>query len=296
MKAVTTLTPPQNVIDPTARALDPACLDEGRPPPNVRLVGATIRDGHTVEEIEFDGAHGATVTGYRVAQPLRGLRPAILLAHHASGDKATMLPEAKWYASIGYVALAIDAPHRRPAPHTIASDNRTVAGFERNHRQQLGDLRRAIDVVETDETVDRYRIGFVGRNEGGMLAGALTSADERIRAAVTMAALPSQSTYLATSTLPRPSGFRARIGPDVLTKISASIAPFDLMESLAKTNTPHWLFQFGDDDERIDPDAVERLRDMAPLGSRFETYDIGADLQHSSADRHRRDFIREYLG
>lgn len=244
------------------------------PPPAVTVTGTTRRSGHVVEAVEYDGWNGATVTGYRIGQNASSyLNPALVAVHHARGNRATLLNDALLFAELGFVVMLVELPSARPAAHQLSFDTSTGSGFRAEWMQLLGDLRRTIDMVAADPTVDRYRISYLGRGEGGMVAGALTVADDRIRAAVTIASAPQFSAVVGESDDPRWSLFRSRHGAETVRQVVHAMSPLDLVTCARDSTTTHWLHQYGSGDASTLDAAVEDLEKSSLISTNFERYD-----------------------
>lgn len=253
------------------------------PPPEVTVKGTTRRSGHVVEAIEFDGWNGATVTGYRIPQhPTSYLNPALVAVHHVRGDRATFLNDALRFADLGFVVMLIELPGARPGSHQLTFDTSTGSGFRAEWMQLLGDVRRTIDVVANDPTVDRYRISYMGRGEGGMIAGALTVADDRIRAAVTVASAPRFSEVIRDSDEPRWSLFRSRHGADTVRQVVYAMAPLDLAACSRASNTTHWLHQYGPADAATPEAAIADLEQSSLISTQFERYETSPALDRDA--------------
>lgn len=124
-------------------------------------------------------SHGVYLNGWFIpprAHPVR--RPAIILTHGWSSNKAQLLPVARPLHEAGFGVLLYDARGHG------ASGGRgpiTIAKFAE-------DLAAAIDYLEGRPDVDAKRLGVVGHSIGGASAILSASSEPRIRALVSSSA------------------------------------------------------------------------------------------------------------
>lgn len=149
----------------------------------------------TTYRVSFAAADDDRVIGLLLVPPGSGL-PAVLALHQtvAQGKREPAglegnpdLAYALELARRGYVVLAPDefvAGERAPerAYYSAAFDARypNWSGVGK----MLHDHRQAVSLLATLPTVDPQRIGVIGHSLGGLNAGWLLGADDRIRAAV----------------------------------------------------------------------------------------------------------------
>ena len=74
------------------------------------ITASTIRNGVTVDEIEFDVAGHGTAEGYLVHDGRAGeVRPVAVAVHGENGDRSSLLPDLKALAAKGVMGVAIDS-------------------------------------------------------------------------------------------------------------------------------------------------------------------------------------------
>jgi dienelactone hydrolase len=164
------------------------------PAPDATILGRQHVGEVAIEHLAFEGANGARVPAYLFRpRASDGARPAIVLQHGANTSKDDyyiQAPARRW-AKEGWTCLAIDlAEHGERidgVPLEQMARRRLIA--KRSFVEQgVGDLQRAIDVLEHTPGVDRTRIGLVGFSLGGMLGTIVTAREARIRAAAVVIA------------------------------------------------------------------------------------------------------------
>ncbi len=115
-------------------------------------------------------------------------RPAVLLQHGGEHSKDSRIIGAamRRWARAGFVCMAIDAPAHGERPSDIGlseREGRRLVYRRRDLRvQNVVDLRRAIDYLETRPEVDNGRIGFWGVSMGAFVGVQLMAVEKRVRA------------------------------------------------------------------------------------------------------------------
>jgi dienelactone hydrolase len=160
-------------------------------------------DGYRRDKVVFDTEVMMSVPAYLLVPHGRvGPGPAVLAAHghgpgksEACGLERTGTPNADYghqLAQRGYVVLAPDMRcfgerlDWNPDDHYACDTNlvhAVMAGLN-PLAQNLWDLGRALDVLETHPLVDPARIGMAGLSYGGTVTLFLAAIDERVAAAV----------------------------------------------------------------------------------------------------------------
>jgi fermentation-respiration switch protein FrsA (DUF1100 family) len=121
-----------------------------------------------------------------IARPHRRPNGAALLIQHGGGeskdDPLVRLLMRRWSAA-GFVCLAIDAPgHGERSVSKSTAVRRGFFEYLRSRVQNVLDLRRALDILETEPSVDPGRIGYWGVSMGGSVGVMLMASDPRVRA------------------------------------------------------------------------------------------------------------------
>jgi dienelactone hydrolase len=237
--------------------------------------------------IWFSGAGGARVPAFLI-EPDRLPRAAVVFQHAATGEADWALAEARALAADGFASLSIVAPFARPDPHRIVADWNDPASIRAGYMQSILDVRAGIEFLVRELSVGSRRIGYVGKNLGGALAGGVVARDERIAAAVTVASLPRMSWFWANADHPAATRRRARHGQANMSRAADLTAEFDLRA--ARRASCDWLLQYGKKDEWTPAATVEREIAALPRAV-VRWYDDGHDLTLSKAAADRRNFL-----
>ncbi len=179
----------------------------GPPPEPVPLELETIETvecpGYLRHSVVFDAEATMSVPAYLLVPDGRtGPGPAVLAAHgHGPGKSLvcglaeTEAPNGDYAVQLvlrGYVVLAPDLrcfgdrADWNPPDHYVCDTNlvHAVMAGESPLAQNLWDLGRCLDVLETHPLVDPARIGMVGLSYGGTVTLFLAAWDERVAASV----------------------------------------------------------------------------------------------------------------
>jgi len=140
---------------------------------DVALDAETDRGSYTEATLRFTGNEGQRIEATLTRPKAKGPFPAIVCLHGHSGSRElahdpTSIYKgfAAEYARRGFVTLAPTLAHCTYAPN------------------QLWNLMRLVDVLETLSYVDKDRIGVAGLSMGGEWSMWLATCDLRIKAAV----------------------------------------------------------------------------------------------------------------
>ena len=175
------------------------------------VTGTLDGGAFTVEKLHFQSMPGLYVTANLYVPKNRGLTPParqeryptiLYLCGHGRvaegavsfGNKVHYHYHPSWFASNGYVCLAIDTLQLgeiEAVHHGTYRENRwwwhargyTPAGVE------LWNSIRAIDYLETRPEVDTKRLGVTGRSGGGAYSWWIAAADDRPQAIVPVAGI-----------------------------------------------------------------------------------------------------------
>ncbi len=137
------------------------------------------RSGYTLHRLRLSGPEGITpirVDWYRPGRA--GRHPAILMSPILAGNDLYVREFARFYAARGLHAFLV---YRQKEPF---SADRPLTDVEEHLRKTLIELRRALDWVERQESVDGERIGCFAISLGAILTALLTAVDPRVRCSV----------------------------------------------------------------------------------------------------------------
>ena len=198
-----------------------------------------------VHDISYASPRGGRVSAYLVLPPGKGPFPAVIYAHGSGGNRRDLILPAIWLAARGAVALTVDDPFARDPRLEQASEARQRAALV----QDVVDLRRAVDLLQSRPDVDRRRIAFVGFSLGARIGAVVSGAEPRIRAFDLM------------------SGRGA----------SFDVPALDELRAIRHSHA-HFLFQLGRRDEVVPPPQLVALASAAPKPKTVRWYDAGHEL------------------
>jgi dienelactone hydrolase len=214
-----------------------------------------------IHDVSFASARSGRVHAYLVVPPGKGPFPAVIWAHGSGGTRQDLILPATWLAARGAVQLVVDDPFERDPQLNFASDARQRAAIV----QQVVDLRRSVDLLQSLHYVDPKRIGFAGLSFGAMQGALLAGTEPRVRA------------------FDLQSGRGRTFGPGLsdLTWIRRSHAAF--------------LFQLGLHDKIVPRAELQALARAAPKPKTIRWYDAGHPL-NLAADHDQLRWLASRLG
>jgi len=233
-----------------------------------------------------------TPFGYRrVAEMFRpegdGPYPVILYVHwyepeSISSHRTQFEEEAKEMAQSGAVCISIE---------TLWSDRdfflkRTQEDDAQNSTEEVFNIRRAMDLLLSQPSVDSQRFAFVGHDFGGMYGVLAGSLDGRPTHYVVMAATPRFPDWYLY--LPKLEG-EAR---EAFIRQMSEIDPIVHVPNLAPAEV---FFQFATDDFHVPKERAEDFFAAAKAPKEMKWYEAGHGL-NEEATRDRKAWLKEKLG
>lgn len=194
-----------------------------------------------VHDVSYESPKGGRVTAFLVLPPGKGPFPAVIYAHGSGGDRYDLLLPATWLAARGAVALTVDDPFARDRSLEHASEAKQNVAFVQN----VVDLRRAVDLLQSRSDVDPRRIAFVGFSLGARVGAVVAGEEPRVTAFDLM------------------SGRGAPFG-----------GPLDELAEIRKSQA-RFLFQVGRHDEVVPRSQLVALIVAAPKTKEVRWYDAG---------------------
>ena len=131
-----------------------------------------------IHDVSYASARSGRVHAYLVVPPGKGPFPAVIWAHGSGVTREDLLPSATWFAARGAIGLVPDDQFERDPQLDNASDARQRAAIV----QQVIDLRRGVDLLQSRHDVDPKRIAFSGLSFGAIQGAFLAGAEPRINA------------------------------------------------------------------------------------------------------------------
>jgi pimeloyl-ACP methyl ester carboxylesterase len=237
---------------------------------------ATERDGARIHDLEIAG------TEAYVIEPIGGGRGAGLLFLHwfdseaPDGNRTQFLDEAVELAG-NHGVVSILPQGRFPwagAPTDAASDAERI-------RQEVDRHRAALDELADRSDVDERRIGLVGHDFGAMHGVALAAEDERITAAVLIAATPRWGDWFLPFW---------PIDGDRFDYLRA-LAPLDPISRIPGLAPRPVCLQFARNDFYIAPMSGLELHRAAGEPKEMHAYEADHAVRDPQARSDRRDFL-----
>ena len=134
-----------------------------------------------VHDVSYESPKGGRVPGYLIVPPGRGRHPAVIYMHGRGGNRLDFVVPGSWMAARGAVALTIEAPFERA--HVQLLRGKAGARRERDLTvQNVVELRRAVDLLQSLPQVDPKRIAYVGLSAGAHVGAILAGVEHRIKA------------------------------------------------------------------------------------------------------------------
>jgi len=197
-----------------------------------------------VHDVSFASSKGGRVHAYLIVPPGKGPFPAAIWAHGSGVRRSDLLVQSVWFAARGSVELVPDDPfERNPALYTASPPRLREAVI-----QEIVDLRRMVDLLQSLPYVDGKRIAYTGLSLGARYGAFLAGAEPRVEAFDLKSG--------------RGGSFAADLNE--LTWIRRSHADF--------------FFQAGRHDELIPRAALLALEQAAPRPKSIRWYDSGHGL------------------
>ena len=131
-----------------------------------------------IHDVSFRSSRSGRVHGYLVVPPGKGPFPVVIWAHGSGVTRNDLLLPATWFAARGAISFVPDDPFERDPQLNFASDARQRAAIV----QQVIDLRRSVDLLQSRRDVAKKRIAFAGLSFGAIQGAFLSGAEPRIRA------------------------------------------------------------------------------------------------------------------
>jgi dienelactone hydrolase len=238
-----------------------------------------------VDDVSFSGPGDTSLNAYLLTPTgSEERRPAVIYAHGAGGDRRELLDEALAMAGTGAVALTLDmiySPKRAtPLPPGIEG----VRENSRREAEGVQEVRRAVDLLQSLDSVDGDEIGYVGWSAGARM-GALTSGvEDRIKA----------FDLIAGGAAPV-SEYVSRAPVDLQDELTILLEETDPLHFVSLAEPSELLFQNGRRDELVPENALRELADAGSEPKEVRWYDAGhTPTEKMWADS--RNWLSEHLG
>jgi dienelactone hydrolase len=247
-------------------------------PLGARVKEVEKRLGATVLDLTFDALTGKDVAAYVVTPEGKGPFAAVLWVHWLGEPETTnrteFLNEAVALASKGVVSVLVDAMWSSAVNPDWFGKRLPEEDYGNSIRQVIA-LRRALDLLLSQPGVDRARVGLVGHDYGGMYSMMMAGVDQRLKAQVYVAVVPSLNDW-------------AFLGPQPKSKAAylRQNAMLELTDYLSQVKSVPALLQFGTKDvyvSRAESGIIAKA--LETKNRKFYETDHAMNLPEIAADR-----------
>lgn len=268
----------------------PVPLDYDRSRPiALQPLSPADRQGVTVKQIAYERLDGTRNAATLVLPPASatGSHAAILYLHwyeppKPSSNRTEFLAEAIELASLGTTSLLIDTPWRVEGWFASRDGNKDY-DFSVHEAKEV---RRALDVLLAQPSIDPRRVAIVGHDFGAMYGALAAAADRRVTHMVYMAGNGSMGEWF----LFQPK----REGTD-REAFLAKLHPLDPELALGRFSPRPVLLQFGTKDRFV---SVENAKAQADAVTGPKTVKMYEGAEHEltyAASRDRVAWLKEQL-
>jgi hypothetical protein len=222
-------------------------------------------NGVRVDDVSFSGPGDAPLKGYLLTPSgSEQARPAVIYAHGAGGDRRELLDEALEMAGTGAVALTLDMIYSPKRATPLPPGMEGVRENSRREAEGVQEVRRAVDLLQSLDSVDGDEIGYVGWSAGARM-GALTSGvEDRIKA----------FDLIAGGAAPV-SEYVSRAPVDLQDELTTLLERIDPLHFVALAEPSELLFQNGRKDELVPEYALRELANAGSEPKEVRWYDAG---------------------
>lgn len=236
------------------------------------------RDRVSVRDITFNALTGKDVAAYIVTPDGKGPFAAVLWVHWLGEPESTnrteFLNEAVTLASQGVMSVLVDAMWST-AVNPDWFGKRVPEEDYGNSIKQVIALRRAMDLLLSQPEADKTRVGVVGHDYGGMYSMMMAGVDQRAKAYVYVAVVPSLNDW-------------AFLGPQPKSKADylRQNATLELTDYLRQVKNASTFLQFATKDiyvSRVDTGMVANA--AGTKNRKFYETDHAMNLPEVAADR-----------
>lgn len=251
-----------------------------------------VPDTVKVENLDYSACDGKSLKAYLIStsNTQAGKQPAILYVHWfdprvKNSNREEFVGEAVAFAQKGGVALLVSTFWSVPGGYY---DKRRWQDDYANTLSQLRDLRRELQLLRTETSVDAKKIAYVGHDYGAVFGAMLAPYEPEVAGwALSAGAADISSWYLYGSASGVPTG-------DDLKKYIAQFEPIQPYKLLKKSAAPV-LLQYAKVDEFINAEQQQKMRSSMPEDSAFRIYDSNHAMELPAIRAEREQWIGERL-
>jgi uncharacterized protein len=247
------------------KATDTFAYDASKPL-DLRVNQSSSEAGVTIRDVSFKGASGESIPAYLVVPRGKGPHPAVIYAHGSGGSRRDLLPSAVGLAERGVVALVLEMNYSaaRAGTESLPQGVEGVRTATNNEIESVVEVRRAVDLLDSQPNVDPKRVGYVGWSAGARTGAIAAGVEHRIRAFDLLAggALPPRAYVAGTPAKDR-------------SEVEGLLDSTDPLRYIAHASPSKLLFQDGRHDEVVPRRALTDLVRSASKPKEVRWYDSG---------------------
>lgn len=248
--------------------------------------GVEKREGVTVRDVTFNALMGKDIAAYIVTPQGQGPFAAVFWVHWLGEPETTnrtqFLNEAVKLASQGVVSVLVDTMWST-AVNPDWFGKRVLEEDYANSIKQVVALRRGMDLLLSQPNVDKARVGIVGHDYGGMYSMMMAGVDQRAKAYVYVAVVPSLNDW-------------AFLGPQPKSKAAylKQNAMLELTDYLRQVKNASTLVQLGSKDVYVSRVEGGMVANAAGTKNR-KTYEADHDMKLPEIAADRAAFLQKEL-
>lgn len=255
-------------------------------PLGVALKGVEKREGVSIRDVTFNALMGKDIAAYIVTPEGKGPFAAVLWVHWLGEPETTnrtqFLDEAVKLASQGVVSVLVDTMWST-AVNPDWFGKRVPEEDYANSVKQVIALRRGMDLLLAQQDVDKARVGLVGHDYGGMYSMMMAGVDQRAKAYVYVAVVPSLNDWAFLG--PQPKSRAAYLKQNAM---------LELTDYLRQVKNAATFFQFGTKDVYVSRVEGGMAANAAGTKNR-KAYETGHDMNLPEIAVDRAAFLQKEL-
>jgi dienelactone hydrolase len=267
-----------------------------RAPLNIQERDVEKRGKVLIIDMEYSGADDDHVPAWLVVPQGDGPFPGIVWGHwmqekSPKRNRDEFLDEAVVLAESGVMSVLIDAPMVRPGYKEESMDKEPLRWAEQSsdtERQEVIDLRRAVDLLLSRRGIDKNRIGYVGHSYNAHAGAILAGVEKRISTFVLMCGTYADEESVRAATTGGELKWRRAVGEEGVNQYFSNYQWDDPAHFLPHTETQSVFLQFASKDETTKAQPQKILDRFSAKDKKMEFYDAGHALNNAALlDRDR---------
>ena len=272
--------------------LDPSIfLYDQKSPVDLTVLSQRTQHEAIIQDVSYASPLGGKVSGYLIVSRESEPRAGLIFGHWGEGNREEFVDEAVILTRLGFVALCLDAPFRRPAEYGPSLAEPLQADL-----QWVMDVRRGVDLLLERFALSPDTLGYVGHSYSATFGGAIAGVERRIKAHVLMAGWYSFSELMQTSSHPLIERDRNATPPEEFQAYLTAMAPLDACHYIGNAAPAHLFFQFARHDDFVSLKDAERYFELASEPKQIAWYDDCGHELSAQARLDRAIFLCEQLG